>query len=139
MSDEKKELQKRYVELQLIDAQVNQIQKQIQLLDNQLMELDMINASLDDFGEIKAGTEILTSLAPGIYTKAELKDNEELIVNVGSNVVVKKNISETKRMINNQMDEMRKLQEQVIAELNRLILKANSIEQEINDIASKKE
>src|SRR3989344_3582038 len=78
MSDEKKELQKKYVELQMIDAQINQIQKQIQMLDSQLMELEMINVSLDDFGNISAGTEILTSLAPGIYTKAELKDNDEL-------------------------------------------------------------
>ena len=139
MSDEKKELQKKYVELQMIDAQINQIQKQIQMLDNQLMELEMINVSLDDFGNISAGTEILTSLAPGIYTKAELKDNDELIVNVGSNIVVKKNVAETKKMINHQLGEMRKLQEQIIAELNKLILKAGSIEQEINSAISGKE
>jgi len=137
MTDEKKELQQKYMELQLMDNQINQVQKHIQSLNNQLIDLELVDKGLDDFKETKTGTDILVSLSPGIYAKAELKNNEELIVNVGSNVVVKKKISDTKKLINNQVNELKKLKEQMTADIQKLILKASSIEKEINSMISK--
>lgn len=138
MIEEKKELQEKYIQLQLIDNQINQIQKQIQILDNQLIELELVNKSLDDFGKIKTGTEILIPLTSSIYAKAELKNNEDLIINIGSNVVIKKKIPATQKIINNQLSEVKKIKEQMMMDIKKLILKASSIEKEINSIIPEK-
>lgn len=122
-----------------MDNQINQVQKQIQALNNQLVELELVNKGLDDFKETKAGTGILVSLSPGIYARAELKNNEDLIVNIGANVVVKKKIPDTKKLIDNQINEIKKIREQMTGDIQKLILKASSVEKEINSIVSKKQ
>jgi len=134
---EKKELQEKYMQLQMISNQINQIQKQAQALDNQLSELESVSQGLDDFGDIKTGTEILVPLTPGIYAKADLKDNKDLVVNVGANVFTKKKIPDTKKIITNQLGEIRNLKEQMVTDIKKLVMQAGSIEEEINSINSK--
>jgi len=138
MKDEK-EIQRKYMELQLMDSQIKQLQKQIQLADSQLEELESVSASLDDFGGISTGTEIIVPFAQGIYAKAELKNNEELIVNVGANVFAKKKIPETKKAVNSQLDDMRNLRGRMIADIKEMVTKAGSLQEELKKLASEKE
>ena len=128
-----KELQERYMEMQMLEQQIRQIQQQIQMLENQLMELIATSQGLDDFEKTSIGTDILVPLSPGIFTKATLKDNKDVIVNVGANVAVKKDIRSTKDLINKQAVEIKRFQEEMMVELQKLGLKAGSIEQEINN------
>ncbi len=87
---DKKQIQEKYMQMQLIEQQMQQIQKQLQLLENQLQELNLTLQALDDLKNTKPGTDILVPIASGIFFKAELKDNEELALNVGADTVVKK-------------------------------------------------
>ncbi len=128
-----KELQERYMEMQMLEQQIRQIQQQIQMLESQLMELTATNQGLDDFEKTSIGTDILVPLSPGIFTKATLKDNKDVIVNVGANVAVKKDIKSTKELIDKQAAEIKRFQEEMLVELQMLGAKAGSIEQEINN------
>jgi len=139
MADNQKELQKMYLELQLLDEQMKQVQKQMVALDEQLVELSNTLQALDDFNKTNIGTNILVSLSPGVFTNAELKNNKELFVNVGNNIVVKKNVAETKEMLKKKMDAMNKYREIVLVELQKLNAKAVNIEQEINKKVKPKE
>jgi len=139
MEKNQKELQKMYLKLQLLDEQMKQIQKQITMLDEQLVELNNTLQALDDFNKTAVGTKILVSLSPGIFTTAELKDNKELLVNVGGNVVVKKNVAETKGLLKKRFDSIKKYRDLTLAEMQKMNLKAVNIEQEINKKIKAKE
>ncbi|MAE43360.1 prefoldin subunit alpha [Candidatus Woesearchaeota archaeon] len=130
------ELQKLYMEFQMLHNNIKQLEKQNEVLEKQLMELLMANQSLDDMKKAKKGTEILVPLSSGIYAKAELKDNENFIVNVGSNITVNKNLESTKKVIENQIDEMQALQKSLVDELQKNTVKAALMEKEINKIGS---
>ncbi len=78
-------------------------------------------------------------LNQGIYAKAELKNNKDFLVNVGSNVSVKKNIEDTKKLISNQIEEIKKLQEQMVLNLQKLTSQASLIEKEINELSKNKD
>ena len=132
MADNQKELQKMYLELQLLDEQMKQVQKQAVALDEQLVELNNTLQALDDFNKTDIGTNILVSLSPGIFTNAELKNNKELFVNVGNNIVVKKNVAETEEMLKKRQDAINKYREAILVELQKMNAKAVNIEQEIN-------
>jgi len=132
MVDDQKELQKMYLELQLLDEQMKQVQKQAIALDEQLIELNNTLQALDDFNKTEIGTNILVSLSPGIFTSAELKNNKELFVNVGNNIIVKKNVAETKELLKKRLDAMNKYRDTVLVELQKMNAKAVNIEQEIN-------
>jgi len=138
MEENQKELQKMYLELQLLDEQMKQIQKQITILDEQLVELNNTLQALDDFNKTAVGTKILVSLSPGIFISAELKDNKELIVNVGGNIVVKKTVDETKDLLKKRLDTIKKYRDLTLAEMQKMNLQAVNIEQEINKIVETK-
>ncbi|HJO02259.1 MAG: prefoldin subunit alpha [Candidatus Woesearchaeota archaeon] len=136
MKEKEEKLQKLYMEFQVLEQQIKQLEKQNTMLNNQLMELMMTNQGLEDTKKIKEGTEILTPLSSGIYAKAQLKDSKNLIVNVGSSITVVKDVNSAKKMIEDQIEEIKKLQENLVDQLQTQTTKAASLEQEINTIAS---
>jgi prefoldin alpha subunit len=136
MKEKEEKMQKLYLEFQVLDQQIKQLEKQSIALNNQLMELMMTNQSLDDMKNTKEGTEILTPLSSGIYAKAELKDNKSFIVNVGANTALVKDVNSTKKLIETQIDEIKNLQKNLVSQLQTRTTKAALLEQEINKIAS---
>ena len=92
-----------------------------------------------DFNKIVVGTKILVSLSPGIFTSAELKDNKELLVNVGGNIVVKKNVAKTKDLLKKRFDSIKKYRDLTLTEMQKIGLQASNLEQEINKKIKTKE
>ncbi len=136
MTEKEEKLQKLYMEFQILEQHIKQLEKQSAALNNQLMELIVTNQGLDDMKKIDEKTEILVPLSSGIYAKAELKDNKSFIVNVGANTALVKDGNSTKKMIEDQIDEIKKLQENLANQMQAQTVKAVSMEQEINKIAS---
>ena len=135
MPDEKeKKAKDLYMQFQLVDQQIKQMQKQLEMVTHQLIELDSTSSSLDEFGRIQSGKEILVPMSSGIFAKANVKDTSELLVNVGANVVVKKDISSTKRLIQKQVEEVRKMQRQMMDELEKMTSQAVQIESQLQGI-----
>ena len=136
MTEQEEKVQKLYIEFQLLNQQIQQLEKQNEALNSNLMELIMTSQSLDDLKDIKEKTEILVPVSAGIHAKAEIKDCKSFVVNVGANVALVKDLKSTKEIIKNQIVEIRGLQESLVEQLQERVAKASSMEQEINQIAS---
>ena len=109
MEDKQEKTQEMYMEFQALDQRIKQIQKHLEVLTSQIMEMSGTSSSLDEFNKIKKGKEIFVPLSSGIFAKATLNDTSELLVNVGANTVVTKDVQSAKKLINSQVDEMKKL------------------------------
>ena len=131
---DEKEIQKKYMEYQIIGERIKQLQQQLQTAEQQLMEIMATMQSLDDFSTLKENDEILVPVNNGIFAKASLKKENKLLVNVGSSVVVDKSVEETKNLIEKQKDEMEGIRGKIALNLNKLIEKAQSLEKELNEI-----
>ena len=129
-------LQKLYVEFKMLSQHIKQLEEKTAALNNQLMDLAVTNQSLEDMKKFKQGTEIMVPLSSGIYTKAEIKDSKNVIVNVGSNVTTVKDIDSTKKLIESQIEEVKNLHERLVNELQNNTSKAAILEEQINNIAS---
>ena len=129
-------LQKLYVEFQMLSQHIKQLEEKTTALNNQLMDLAVTNQSLEEIKKLKQGTEILVPLSSGIYTKAEIKDSKNVIVNVGSNVTTVKDIDSTKKLIEAQIEDVKNLHERLVNELQNNTSKAVILEEQINNIAS---
>ena len=123
------ELQKKYMELQMLDQQMKQIQKQLQILETQTEELHATKQQMEEFAASKPGSEMLVQLGTGIFAKAELKDTKEFVVNVGSNVAVAKDLLSTQQMIDENIHEMKKLSEELMHNLQQTASQAVSLEE----------
>jgi prefoldin alpha subunit len=130
----KKELQQHYLALQLYDAQIKQVQKQVQAVEAQLMEVDQVQLSLDEFGRTKPGSEALVPVSNGIFARAELRDTAKLLVNVGSGAVAEKTVAEAKELLKGQAAELRKTEQELLQAIERLAGEAEKAERAVNAI-----
>ncbi len=126
--------QQKYMELQMFDSQLKQIQQQVQSLESQAVEVEIVLNSLDELKKVSSGSEMLVPVANGIFAKAKLIDAENLIVNVGSNTAVTKKVDSTKDMMTSQILEIRSAQEQLSMQFNMILEKARQTEVEMQEL-----
>src|SRR3989338_6006755 len=125
-----------FMEFQALEQHIKQLQKQLEMVTGQMIELSGTNKSLDEFANIKANSEIFVPLNSGIFAKASILTTKELLVNVGANVVVKKDVPSAKSLISKQIDEIRKVQKQMIEELEKMTANASELEGKIQSLVS---
>jgi len=103
-------------QMQEMKQNLQQMQQQLQLLEHQLLELDQVKDTIVEMKKSEKGQEILVPLGAGVFTKATIKDNEKIIMNVGSSVAVDKTLSEAEELVLKQIEELQKIQEQMNVE-----------------------
>ncbi len=138
MNDKEKKAQEMYMQFQVIDQNIKQLQKQLEMVTHQLMDLSVTRGSLDELDKVKAGNEIFVPISSGIFARAVIKDTSELLVNIGANVVVKKDNASTKKLIQDQIEEVKGIQKQMIEELEKMTGYASQIELQLQEIAAQK-
>lgn len=98
--------------LSVLEQQMQQLQKQLEAVEQGILELNTLNFGLDDL-EGANGKEIFAPIGRGIFAKAKLV-SEELKVDVGEGNFVTKSIDETKKILEKQTKRL----EEVKIELN---------------------
>jgi len=98
--------EEKYRQLQQLQQQVEQITEYVERMQGQQKELDASIEALSELQKTNINTEILAPIANGIFLKAELKDNQRLVVNVGAEVTVEKNIPEVLRLLAEQKEKI---------------------------------
>jgi prefoldin alpha subunit len=131
MKDMPKEVKGKYMELQMMQHQAQQVQQQVQALESQAGEMDIVQQALDDFARAKAGSPAIVTLTPGLFVKAKLEETDKVLLNVGGGAVVQKTIPEAKKVIAEQATELRKLQEELSAQLQKLAVNAEKVQNEL--------
>lgn len=120
------ELQQKYAQFQLMQQQIEEINKHLEMLQEQNGELDIsINAVLE-LSKTKVENEFLAPLANGIFVKGKISDNQKLVVNVGSNVTVEKTPLEVASLLEQQKKELANQlveTQAVFAEINEEMMK----------------
>lgn len=128
--NKQEELQQKYLEFQMIGEQMKQLQQQAQLLDEQTGELNITLQGLEDLKKAKQ-EEILVPIATGIFTKAKLVADKDLIVNVGGNVLVKKDVLTTIKMTQDRIKSVADYQANILENLQKISLRARQLEEEL--------
>ena len=99
-------LQQKYLHFKFLQEQLEQIAQQVQLIRQQYAELDAAKETIEEIGKSAKNTEILAPVAEGLFMKVQLQDPTKVILNVGANVAVEKNVSEVRNILENQKQEM---------------------------------
>ncbi len=133
----KKELQQKYLELQEVSTQLKQLQQQISNLEAQLMEMQKVKETLTDLEKLNSKKDILIPVANGIYTRAELNKNQNVLINIGADLIVEKNFEDAKKIIEEQIDEINKLINEMNIELKNGVVGLQYMQKEFQEISSK--
>lgn len=132
--EHQKQMQQKYMELQMLDQQMKNVQKQVEAIEQKASEVEETQQSLDSLATTPTGTDMWVPLANGIFLKAHLAENSKLGVNVGSNIVATKDIPSTKAMLAEQAKDMRTFQADLIAEFEKMAGQAAALQNELQHI-----
>ena len=119
------------IEFQILNQQVPQLHEQIQVINNNIQELQILKNSLEELESVRKDQEILIPLGQGIFTKGNIINPDELITNVGSNILIEKNLKDTKDTIKINILNLSKALERTEEEISRNIEKLQGLQKEI--------
>lgn len=92
------------IKFQMYEQQIKQVQQQLEAIEQAIIEMNSLNIGLDELKGAK-NKEILASVGKGIFIKAKIL-SEELTVDVGGKNFVKKDISSTKKLVEEQIKKL---------------------------------
>lgn len=94
------EQQEMFYKFSMFERQIREIQQQIEAVERGIVDLKSLNYGLDELVGSK-DKEIFAALGKGIFVKAKII-SEELNVDIGSGNFIKKDIPQTKSLIEEQ-------------------------------------
>ena len=118
MDQTKKQEQELFIRLSMYEQHIQELQQQLQAVQQTVIELSKMNIELDDL-EDSEGREILAQIGRGIYAKARLI-SKDLIVNIGDKNLVGKSVSETKQIIQKQIQKLDNIKNELEAALEKI-------------------
>jgi len=116
-------------QMQMLDYQAKQLQKIIEGIDAQLIEISGTIDALSDFEKLEDDEEVLFPLANGIFARGRLTDSRMLRINIGSNVVVEKSVIDTIKMMQKQAQDIADYKIEVMEQLQKFIDKINEMQE----------
>ena len=134
---DKKKLQEKYVELQIISMQIKQFDEQLSIIDQKSAELENLRVALHKLHEIKPGTKSLVPIGAGIFASGTISKTDEVLLNVGSGIIVSKTIHEAEESITKQLEQLEDIILELSHNLKEYTAKAQAVEAEINELAVK--
>lgn len=129
------ELQQKYIELQYLDQQIKQIQQQINLLSQHSSELKKLEENLRDLESVESKKDIFVSLGSGIFLKAQLQDNKNVLMNIGANTLTMMDMDASKKIITDQIKEIEETMKQIETELEPIVFRNMLLQQEIQELS----
>jgi prefoldin alpha subunit len=127
--DEKQK--QKYMQLQMMQQQLEQLNKHLEQLTEQDAELDISISAMQELKSASTDNEFLAPIANGIFIKGELRDNQKLVVNVGSGVTVERTIPEVTVLLVKQKEELVQQKIQIEALLQEISTEAMKIYSEL--------
>jgi len=110
------------------EKEMQEIQAQIEAVEKAIINMDTLNYNLEDLKN-SLDKEIFAHLGRGIFVKAKII-SPELYVDVGEKIFIKRNITETKKIIEKQIQRIKETKEdlhlkmeELSEEINRLLMK----------------
>ncbi len=133
------ELQQKYVELQLLDRQIKELQQQIQIIDEQSLDFRVGVQGLSDIEKTQEGSEILVPVSNGIFAWATLTNSSEFLVSVGSNVMVVKSMVETRKLLDEKIATLSQYRDEIVLNLQQLDEQIRRLEAEVRKLMKSRE
>lgn len=136
MKAHEQEFQAKYAQYQMVGERVKTLQKQISMLEEQSQELGATRHFVMELKDQKVPANSLVPIANGIFVRATLLQNDRVLINVGSNVVVEKTIEEAVKMMEKQASEIKELHTDLLNTLGEVAKEAETLEEQMKKIST---
>lgn len=126
----KEDIQKKIVEFQVLEANLKILQDRTEKLNEKLEEFQSTKMAIEELKETKPN-EALIPLGSGIFVTGNVEKSENLIVDIGSGIVLKRTRSETTEILENKLKEAEKDIKNITEQSMSIILRLEKIREEV--------
>lgn len=127
-------IQETYLELKFLEQKINQVNEQILELEKQSLTFNLLSENLEDIQKTRIGEKIFVPLGSGLFIESQLKDNKRVLINIGSDVFIKKDISEARIFIKEQIDQIESTISVIDKTLQKLVLESQKLQSELKEL-----
>lgn len=127
-----KELQEKMLTYRLMEARLDGLVKQRDMMVNKLIELQATLQSIDELD--KSEGEILFPIGGEAYKTAKITDKSKLVVDIGANVALEKTTEEGKDLLNKRKGEIESLVNQIQHEVLKVSNAINQLGPELQEM-----
>lgn len=130
MSSEK-EIQEKIATLQILQEEAEALQRRIvemEILEN---EYRKTLETLEFFESIENDVEALMNLGGGVFAYVDVKNSKKMLVDIGSGVVVEREVGEAMEFIKKKIKRIEENQEKMTSMLQQILAQVQKIQQEI--------
>lgn len=93
-------------EFEYLRKQAESLSKNLEYLSSSISQISMVIESLKEIKDLKKANELLIPLGAGAFISAKINDREKVILNIGADVSVKKEIGEGIEVLESRRNEM---------------------------------
>jgi len=126
------EKEKIIIQLSMLDSKTRDFEQQIMAIDQELQELKLLQNDLERFSK-EGKKEILMPLSRNILVKGNVIDSENVLVNVGGGILLRKTLDEAKEMSENDEKKISRMKEKLLDEIDNIVNHMISLEAKIRE------
>jgi len=129
--EKQKKLQEKYFEFQILKQHLEEIQHRKAMFNQKSEEINRARETLGDLKDIKPGKDIFAQLGGGMFVRTSLRDNKEVLMDAGANVIVSKSVEEAREFIDGKLKEFDGALRDIEGTLSKAGEQLHSIQKEI--------
>ena len=130
-----KELQRKYLQLQLYKHQLNTLVEQKNSIESRVEELRMTIHALEGLEKIKKGDEMWSSVGSNAFVMSDIKDTDNVLINIGAGVVIKNTRKRSAEILQSRLNEMEEVNMSLMAEIIKYSEEVSRLEPEVQRLA----
>lgn len=127
------ELKARYHELEHLEKHMSTLSNQLNNLEDKGVELESIKKAIEEVDHVSEGKEILVPISNGIFMRAKIDNTSKLLINVGANTVVEKDLKSSVELVEKQQKELEKFKMNLITQMQTIDEHTYKVEAEIEE------
>ena len=120
------EQEQRMLQAQFLEMKLKELEEQLMMIERQINELQVCSIAIDDLKNVKIDSEMLVPINPGVFIKARLANNEDIIINTGAKVFAKKNSKEAKDFIQEKLENAIEIHNKIMEQINAIVESVNN-------------
>jgi len=126
----KEDIQKKIVEFQVLEANLKILQDRTEKLNEKMEEFQSTRMAIEELKETKPN-EALIPLGSGIFVTGNVEKSENLIVDIGSGIVLKNSREKVTEIIENKIKELEKDIKNITEQSMFIILRLEKIREDV--------
>jgi prefoldin alpha subunit len=134
MADEK-ELQRIYLQLQIMKKQLNDMMEKKLMVEQKINEIMNTINSVNHIRKTKKGEEVWVSLGSTLHVKTRIEDTENVAIGIGAGIVAKKTIDEAFEILEKRLNELVDINNQISDEVNQYSGQIEEMEKKFQEMA----